>query len=279
MDKRHDIELLNSLIVTTIDSALGFEESARDVRNRRYEGQFRAFAGERRQLVERLQAEVRRLGGTLEDDGSVKAAAHRRWVNFKDAVTGRSDKAVISEVNNGETYIRDKYETALRNEKLSPETRSAIEEGLGSVRAGHFFAKRLNQALSSGSSSSGGWGLRLAGAAGLAGAAYAAYRMFGSRQSRQEHRDNLPRVARENDEGRHTNERVGMGQRLHQSSSSRPSWDMGSSPGAATMTAAITGTGTIRNERGQHDEGQERTSDTREAEGSGYVPSIDKSGL
>ena len=150
MDNQHDVKVLNTLITTTIDSALGFEESAGNADNPRYASEFREFARERRQVVERLQAEVRRLGGTPEDDGSVKAAAHRRWVDFKNAVTGAEDKAVVSEVQNGETYIRNKYETALEDDQLSPETRRVITEAFQSVRSGHERATRLNEALKSG---------------------------------------------------------------------------------------------------------------------------------
>lgn len=213
MEKQHDIKILNTLIVTTIDSALGFEESAREVQNRRYEAQFMQFARERRKTADDLQAQVRQLGGSPEDDGSVKAAAHRRWVSFKTAITGTSDGAVFSEIKTGETYIREKYETALKDEQLSPETRSVVEKGLGSVRAGQFFASRLDQALNSastGSSSRGRSGFMLAGAAGLVGAAYAAYRMFGAKQ---EERHSLPpRIAQEYGGGRDADGRVRVGQ-------------------------------------------------------------------
>jgi uncharacterized protein (TIGR02284 family) len=101
VDNQHDIKVLNTLIATTIDSALGFEESARDVRTAAYEGQFRAFGRERRSIVDELQAQVHRLGGTPEDEGSVKAAGHRRWVEFKSVIAGKSDKAVIAEPQPG----------------------------------------------------------------------------------------------------------------------------------------------------------------------------------
>lgn len=147
MDKDHDIKVLNTLIATTIDSALGFEESADEVNNPQFASEFRRYAQERRQVVDKLQGEVRRLGGTPEDDGTTKAAAHRRWLDFKNSVTGADDKAVISEVKNGESYIREKYEHALKDDKLSPETRSAITEAFQSVRSGHDRASALNESM------------------------------------------------------------------------------------------------------------------------------------
>lgn len=143
----YDVKVLNSLITTTIDSANGFEEAANDARSDRFKMMFREYGSERRQCVAKLQQEVRRLGGTPEDDGSVKAAAHRRWLNLKDAVTGESDKQIIEEVENGEDYIKNKYEEALRDDKLSATARSVITEAFGSVREGHDRASQLKHSM------------------------------------------------------------------------------------------------------------------------------------
>jgi uncharacterized protein (TIGR02284 family) len=69
----HDISVVNSLITTTIDSANGFERSAEDADIPQFIEMFRSFAGERRQVVGMLQEHVRKLGGTPNDDGSLKA--------------------------------------------------------------------------------------------------------------------------------------------------------------------------------------------------------------
>jgi uncharacterized protein (TIGR02284 family) len=147
MFEEHDVKVLNSLIATTIDSALGYEESADVVSNPQFSSEFRRYAQERRQVAETLRAEVRRLGGTPEEDGTIKAAAHRRWLDFRSAISGGSDEAVISEVRNGETYINEKYEAALKDDALSPETRAVIAQGYESVRAGHDRAVELKERM------------------------------------------------------------------------------------------------------------------------------------
>lgn len=143
----HDVTVLNSLITTTIDSANGFEEAASNARSERFQSMFREYGSERRECVSRLQEEVRRLGGTPEDDGSIKAAAHRTWLNLKDAVTGESDKQIIEEVENGEDYIKNKYEEALRDDRLSAQARSVITEVFASVRKGHDRASQLKHSM------------------------------------------------------------------------------------------------------------------------------------
>jgi uncharacterized protein (TIGR02284 family) len=144
----HDLTVLNSLITTTIDSALGFERSAEDAEAGRFREMFRDFARERRGVVTALQAAVRELGGEPEDDGSLKADLHRRWVDLRAALTGGGgDKAVIEEVERGEDYIKAKYKAALADTELSEGTLGIIRIAYESVRAGHDTASSLKHRM------------------------------------------------------------------------------------------------------------------------------------
>ena len=142
-----DISTLNSLIKTTLDSVKGFEEATKDSDTGRFSSFFSEFARDRRQVVSRLQDEVRRLGGNPEDDSSVAGAAHRTFLNLKQTVMGSDDKAIIEEVERGEDYLKEKYEAALRDSDLSQQTRAVIEQAFTSVRAGHDTARSLKQRM------------------------------------------------------------------------------------------------------------------------------------
>jgi uncharacterized protein (TIGR02284 family) len=147
MGRDHDINVLNSLITTTIDSADGFERSAEDADLPRFAEMFREFAMERRQVVGMLQERVRTLGGTPNDDGSLKADLHRRWVDLRDAIGRGGDREIVEEVERGEDYLKSKYDAALADEELSPDTLSAIREAYRSVRAGHDRASALKHSM------------------------------------------------------------------------------------------------------------------------------------
>ena len=136
-DTSHDIRTLNGLIATTIDSVDGYRTSAQDVQNPRFAEMFTARASERSSVAEQLRAEVKRLGGNPEDDGTILAAGHRAFVNLKSAVTGRDDHAIVNEVERGEDHIKAKFEAALKDDTLSPNSRSLVETAFGSVKAGH----------------------------------------------------------------------------------------------------------------------------------------------
>ena len=136
-DTSHDIRTLNSLIATTIDSVDGYRSSADAVDSPRFGEMFRQRANERTSVADQLRAEVRRLGGNPEDDGTILAAGHRAFLNLKGAVTSRDDKAIVNEVERGEDHIKSKFDDALSDETLSDETRRIVRASYDSVRAGH----------------------------------------------------------------------------------------------------------------------------------------------
>lgn len=143
------ISTLNTLIATTIDSITGYEDSAQNIDNERLREIFRQRASERRDVVESLRAEVRRLGGNPEDDGSFLGKAHQRFEDLKAAVTGRDEKAIINEVERGEDYLKDKFETALDGDTLSGDSRAVVERCYQSVRSGHDQMSELKHGMES----------------------------------------------------------------------------------------------------------------------------------
>ncbi|HET6432939.1 PA2169 family four-helix-bundle protein [Dyella sp.] len=142
----HDVKVLNSLIETTIDSAEGYEEAAKDADNTRFATTFASRAQERAQVTNQLQKQVRMLGAKPDDDGTVLARAHRMFVNLRNSLSS-GDTAVVDEVERGEDHIKAKFEDALKDDDLSPPTRSVIMQAYVSVKTGHDQMRDLKHAL------------------------------------------------------------------------------------------------------------------------------------
>ena len=142
-----EISTLNTLIATTIDSITGYENSAKDIDSERFREIFRQRADERQQVVEQLRSEVRRLGGNPEDDGSFLGKTHQRFEDLKAAITGGDDKSIINEVERGEDYLKEKFETALNSDTLSGDARSVVERCYQSVRQGHDQISQLKHGM------------------------------------------------------------------------------------------------------------------------------------
>ena len=147
MDSSHDTTVLNTLIATTLDSMKGYRESAEASENTTHQQFFNQMAEERSQVAAELQAHVRSLGGDPETESSTAGAAHRGWVNLKSAITGRDEQAIVNEVERGEDYIKEKFEAAMRDDELSPETRGLLEKAFASIRKGHDRASQMKHGM------------------------------------------------------------------------------------------------------------------------------------
>jgi uncharacterized protein (TIGR02284 family) len=149
MNSEHDIKILNSLIETTLDSADGYAEAAKDAKSEQLTSLFRARSGERRSAASTLQQCVRSLGEEPEDNGTVLASAHRMFVNLRSSLTSNDNKAVVDEVERGEDHIKSKFEDAMQDGDVSPATMSVINEVYTSVRNGHDQMRDIKQAFHS----------------------------------------------------------------------------------------------------------------------------------
>ena len=146
-DTSNDITVLNSLIKTLNDSINGYQESAKDIGNQRLASLFQDRAMERQQVVTQLQAEVGRLGGDPSSSGSLLGGAHQVFLDMKSAITGKDDQAILNEVQRGEEYLRDKFDTALAETDLSSSTRSVLQQAAQSVRQGADSVRQFNTAM------------------------------------------------------------------------------------------------------------------------------------
>ena len=147
MDNTSQVDTLETLTTTLVDSINGYEDAAKNSENQRFQQIFRERATERRQVLEDLRSEVRRLGGEPADDGSFMGKTHQRWLDLKAAVTGRDEQRIINSVEAGEDYLKEKFEEALQSGDLSGESRQVVERAYQSVRSGHDQMSQLKHGM------------------------------------------------------------------------------------------------------------------------------------
>ena len=147
MNNEHDIETLNNLIESTLDSANGYAEAAKDAQSGELNSLFRARSGERRTAASMLQQCVRLLGGQPEDEPAVIASSHRLFANLRNSVSSADSTEVADSVERGEAHFKTTLEDAMQDEKISPHTRTVIEDVYTSVRHGHVRTRLIKQAL------------------------------------------------------------------------------------------------------------------------------------
>ncbi|RAU46948.1 MULTISPECIES: PA2169 family four-helix-bundle protein [unclassified Pseudomonas] len=144
------ISILNDLIETSKDGEKGFHTAAEDLKNPEIKAYFLSRSSECASAVRELQAEVRALGGDPDNSSSATGTIHRLWVELKAAVTGKSDEAVLNEVERGEDHALKAYKEARQKagEKALPtNVVTLIERQLVGVQANHDKVKALRDAV------------------------------------------------------------------------------------------------------------------------------------
>ena len=140
------IDVLNSLVSTTLDSADGYLQAAKATKNLRFKTLFDRRALERKQLTGQLQTEIRNLGGVPATDGTILASATRMFVNLKNMVSD-SDQTIVNVVESGEDSIKAKYESALKESCLSSPVKSVISSAYLIIKTGHDQMSNLKHEL------------------------------------------------------------------------------------------------------------------------------------
>ena len=134
-------ERLNDLLEKNYDSEKGYKEAADDVKNPRLKEFFTDRAKQRYDFGHELKAEIRNFGESPDKGSSLKADAHRAWMNLKTAFSGDNEEAVLEEAVRGEKAAIEDYNKAIKDWELPPSTenllikqRNAIERSMKKVK-------------------------------------------------------------------------------------------------------------------------------------------------
>jgi len=144
------ISVLNDLIETSIDGEKGFHTAAEDAKNPEIKAYLLSRSSECKAAVAELQAEVHALGGDPETSSSAAGGVHRLWVELKSALSGKTDEAVLDEVESGEDHALKAYKEAAQkavDKNLPVNVTSLIQRQLAGTQANHDKVKALRDSV------------------------------------------------------------------------------------------------------------------------------------
>ena len=136
------INTLETLTDTTIDSCMGYQKAAEKAEDARLSEKLTECANERRELANQLNGEIARLGGTPREDGTFSGSAHRVWTDITTAF-GDKDESVMERVEEGEDYIKGKFEAALEDNELEAGSRQIVQQAYSQISQGERMSDRL----------------------------------------------------------------------------------------------------------------------------------------
>lgn len=111
--QKETVDKLQELVQVNIDSHDGFNDAASNTEDMTISSLFRELASQRQQQAAELRTLIAANFEEPEKDGSYAAAAHRAWMDLR-AAFGGGTKAMLSEAERGEDYIKGKYEEIVK---------------------------------------------------------------------------------------------------------------------------------------------------------------------
>lgn len=133
---------LETLIDTTYDSVDGYRKASETAKSPELKRILSEQAAKRQATLDTLNAELTRLGGNLVTKGTAAGGLHRLWLDITNLFES-GDKAAAQRVEEGEDYLAEKFEEALKRSDLDPATHTVIQRALNDIREGERMTDRL----------------------------------------------------------------------------------------------------------------------------------------
>lgn len=131
-----------------IDSAKGFEEAAKDVKDPQLAADFRQWSSERSAQATELAKLVECNGEDVDRESSWLSALHRAYTSMRTAVSSDDKHAILAEAERGEDHIKKAYEEVLKD---TPGTAAndILQQQYANVKATHDRVLELRDACKS----------------------------------------------------------------------------------------------------------------------------------
>ena len=133
-----------SLTDTTFDSVEGYRKAAEKADSPQLKQALQSRAQQREQVLSQMNAELQRQGDELVTKGTMAGEAHQLWASITSAFED-NDEAAANRVEEGEDYIRGKFESALESGNLDPQERSIVEQAYAEICNGEQFGDMIER--------------------------------------------------------------------------------------------------------------------------------------
>lgn len=142
----HNTDVLKSLAQTTYDSVEGYRKAAEKAESPGLKQALENRARQRALTLGKLNDGLQEVGETPVNEASTSGRMHHFFVSVTDAFQD-GDKAAAKRVEEGEDYLAEKFEDALKmdSDKLDAHCRSIIQSAYSEVREGERFGDMLEK--------------------------------------------------------------------------------------------------------------------------------------
>ena len=134
--------IFKSLTDTTFDSVEGYRKAAEKADSPALKSALAERLSKRENTLSQMNAELQRQGDELVTKGTMTGELHQLWMGITDAFE-RGDEAASERVEEGEDYIKSKFEHALKDDDLDPQERAIVQQCYAEICEGERFADSI----------------------------------------------------------------------------------------------------------------------------------------
>ena len=133
-----------SLVDTTFDSVEGYRNAAEHADHPQLKQALNQRAQQREQTLQQMNGELQRQGDELVTKGTVTGEVHQMWQGIA-GVFQDDDENAAKRVEEGEDYLKGKFESALKDDDLEPQERQIVQQCYDDICQGERFGDMIEQ--------------------------------------------------------------------------------------------------------------------------------------
>ena len=134
--------LLETLTDTVFSSVDGYRKAADTAKTPALKQILSDQASKRQATLNKLNAELQRVGGNLVTEGTLTGEVHKFWLSLT-SMFENGDEAATERVEEGERYLVKKFEEAIDSGVLEDGSKAVVSEALTEIRESNSLAKQL----------------------------------------------------------------------------------------------------------------------------------------
>ena len=133
-----------SLTDTTFDSVEGYRQAAEKADSAQLTQALNQRLQQREATLRQMNAELERQGDELVTKGTVTGEVHQMWQSIT-SMFGNSDDNVAERVEEGEDYIKNKFQEALDSDQLEGQERAVVQQCYNEICEGEQFGDMIEK--------------------------------------------------------------------------------------------------------------------------------------
>ena len=133
-----------SLTDTTFDSVEGYRKAAEKADSPQLKQALNQRLQQREQTLRQMNAELERQGDELVTKGTMTGEAHQMFASISDMFEN-GDEAAAERVEEGEDYIKNKFQEAIESNQLEAQERAVVEQCYNEICEGVQFGDMIEK--------------------------------------------------------------------------------------------------------------------------------------